>query len=47
MSRIALNVKSMMKTKSQVGRDHFTGDQIIVPNDVIRSIKMWLRIPTA
>src|SRR5579863_1046048 len=47
MSRIAVKVKSMMKRMSQAGRDHWSGDQIMVPNLVTRSRKMWLRIPAA
>src|SRR6266850_1128978 len=44
---MAVKVKSTMKTRSQAGRDHCKGDQIIVPKDVTRSSRMWLRMPTA
>src|SRR6202008_5025990 len=43
---IPVNVKSTIKTRSHAGRDHFSGDQIIVPNEVTRSMRIWLRIPT-
>src|SRR5215470_5163321 len=45
--RIAEKVMSMMKRKSQAGRDQLSGDQIIVPKLVTRSSKMWLKMPTA
>ena len=40
-------MKSMMKIKSHAGRDHLIGDQTIVPKDVTRSRRIWLRMPTA
>ena len=46
-SRNAVSVKSMMKMRSQAGRDHASGDQIMVPKDVTKSSTMWLRMPTA
>ncbi len=42
-----MKLKSTMKIRSQAGRDHATGDQIMVPKVVTRSRKMWLRIPIA
>src|ERR1700674_2586506 len=36
-----------MKTRSQAGRDHCKGDQIIVPKEVTRSSRMWLSMPAA
>src|SRR5260370_5399556 len=36
-----------MKMRSQAGRDHSSGDQIIVPKEGTRSSKMWLRMPAA
>src|SRR5579871_6836158 len=47
ISRIAVNVKSTMKSKSHAGRDHPSGDQIMVPNVVTKSRKIWLKIATA
>src|SRR5271157_4375304 len=44
---MAVKLKSTMKMMSQAGRDHATGDQIIVPKVVTRSRNMWLRIPIA
>src|SRR5258708_32640539 len=45
-SRIAVSVKSTIKMRSQAGRDHSSGDQIIVPNVGTRSSKRGLRMPT-
>src|SRR5215471_12523834 len=36
-----------MNRRSQAGRLHTSGDQIMVPNVVTRSRKMWLRMPAA
>src|SRR5208337_562117 len=44
---MAGKLKSTMNRMSQAGRDHASGDQIIVPKVVTRSRKMWLRIPIA
>src|SRR5208282_612522 len=44
---MAVKLKSTMKRMSQAGRDHWRGDQIIVPNVVNKSRKMWLSIPIA
>src|SRR5229473_660634 len=44
--KIAVSVKSTMKTRSQAGRDHCNGDQIMVPKEVTKSSRMWLRMPT-
>src|SRR5215469_12731971 len=47
MSRSPAKLKSIMNRMSQAGRDQPSGDQIMVPNVVTRSRKIWLRIPTA
>src|SRR5208337_1487439 len=44
---MAVKLKSTMNMMSHAGRDHASGDQIIVPKVVTRSRKMWLRIPMA
>src|SRR6267154_1410176 len=43
--KIAVSVKSTMKMRSQAGRDHSSGDQIMVPKEVTKSSTMWLRMP--